>query len=135
MELLHFANEKFSQFDTKMLGTATIARQDDYDAFVDVSNFGFCFVRPEDETTLVETYGNDFGKYIADCDFDADENNNFESVYDDFVNWVERDGVESVKAQLKDEGIEYLYLDNGSFVEIIPLDISKVKIKAWRENK
>lgn len=135
MKLLHFTNEKFDRFDPEKLGSATIERQDDYDAFVDVSNFGFCFVRPEDEAYLVGTYGKDFGKYIAVCDFDADKNNSFESTYDDFVAWVDRDGTDAVKSELKDEGVEYLYLDNGNFVEIIPLNINKVKIEAWKENK
>ena len=135
MKLLHFTNEKFDQFDPKKLGTATVERQDDYDICMDISNFGFCFVAPKDAKALLNTYGDDFGKYIAVCEFNADKNNNFESTYDIFEEWVDRDGAEAVKAELKDEGAEYLYLDNGSFVEIIPLDISKVKIEAWKENK
>ena len=135
MKLLHFTNSKFDKFDPKRLGESTIDRQDDYDACMDISNFGFCFVAPKDAKALLNTYGDDFGKYIAVCEFNADKNNNFESAYDDFVEWIERDGVDAVKAELRYEGAEFIYLWNGEFSEIVPLDLEKVEIKEWKENK
>jgi hypothetical protein len=94
-----------------------------------VSSFGFCFVEEDAIDALTECYGDDFGAHLAECEFDGSEN--FDSTYDDFTAWIARDGIEAVRAQLEEDGIEFLNLWNGNFNEIIVLDSSLVRINEW----
>ncbi|MEG1758740.1 MAG: hypothetical protein RR235_09860 [Oscillospiraceae bacterium] len=133
MTLCHFSNERFNAFDNARLGYATVSRSSDNDETMAVSSFGFCFVEEEDIEALIQCYGADFAKYIATCDVDCSQNNNYDSTWDNFCEWIERDGAESVREQLNDDGIEYLRLWNGCFNEIIVMDAFSVKIEKWNK--
>ncbi|WP_312636856.1 hypothetical protein [Oscillibacter sp.] len=129
MTLYHFSNSKFDSFNSSLLGNATVERASDYDDTMIVSRFGFCFIEEDEIEALENVYGEDFGAHLAECEFDGSEN--FDSTYDDFCAWVERDGEDSVRSCLAEDGIEYLCLWNGAFNEIIVLDSSKVQILNW----
>ncbi len=129
MTLYHFSNARFSMFDASFLGAATIERGSDNEDTMAISTFGFCFVDTSDKDALEAVYGEDFGAYVATCEFDGSEN--YDSTWSDFCDWISRDGIAAVRECLENDGVEFLRLDNGSFNEIIPLNAADVTIINW----
>ncbi|MCD8190542.1 MAG: hypothetical protein LUD78_10045 [Clostridiales bacterium] len=130
MKLYHVTNAQFDKFDTAYLNSASESRTVS-DEMENVSKFGFCFVREDELDTLLEVYGEDFGKHIAEVELDDDADENFESDYDSFAAWLEAEGTETVRESLEEDGIDYVELFNGSFWEIIPLHLDDLSAIEW----
>lgn len=128
MTIYHFTNNKFDEFDTSKLGMASAERCVS-DEMESISAFGFCFIEEENLETFTELFGDDFGEHLAECELYGSEN--FDSTYDDFVAWIERDGADAVRECLENDGVDFLRLHNGNFEEIIPLHMDNVEIIDW----
>lgn len=129
MRAYHFSDSSFARFDPSYLGSSTISRNSDDEYTLAVSEIGFCFIESEDVESLTGYYGEDFGVHLAECELNISEN--LDDTWENFCDWILRDGAASVTETLHNDGVEFLRLWNGCFNEIVVLDSSKIEILKW----